>query len=107
MANMAETLGKAPLAAQIVWTANITGTQGAAPVVKEATEDTVRASQIVGACHSSRDSGTSSGSVGHSYEDSRSSGETKAAEWDGIVEETAQTVAAEYIKDLIKTTLEM
>ena len=42
MANIAETLGTAPLAAQIVRTANITGTQGAAPVVK-------KASQIVGA----------------------------------------------------------
>ena len=76
MANIAETLGTAPLAAQIIRTANITGTQGAASVVKEAAKDTVRASQIVRACHSSRDSGSSSGSVGHSYEDSRSSGET-------------------------------
>ena len=42
MANMAETLGTAPLAAQIVRTANITGTQGAASVVKEAAKDTVR-----------------------------------------------------------------
>ena len=42
MANIAETLGTAPLAAQIIRTANKTGTQGAAPVVKEAAKDTVR-----------------------------------------------------------------
>ena len=47
--NTAETLGTAPGAAQIERTANITWTQRAAPVVKEAAEDTMTGSQIVGA----------------------------------------------------------
>ena len=47
--NIAETLGTAPGAAQIVRTADITRTQREAPVVSEAAEDTIRVSQIVGA----------------------------------------------------------
>ena len=47
--NTAETLGTAPGAAQIVRTAKITWTQRAASIVKEAAEDPIRASQIVGA----------------------------------------------------------
>ena len=70
-ANIAETLGTAPEAAQIVRTANITGTQIAAPVVKEATEDTIRASQIVGAARIAKT--------------------LKAAERDRVIKEAAQT----------------
>ena len=52
-------------------TANITGTQIAAPVVKEATEDTIRASQIV--------------------EAARIAKTLKAAERDRVIKEAAQT----------------